>query len=433
MVDGPSVKWCKLLLLDALCYLLLNDHLRTSTKRTFNHQRVLYDAVQTEIFRVVDEEAQKELSVSVEMQLLDQLPGQWSWDPAAADPKESLLRQIDQLRILLPELCLTSVCAPWDQLRALQDAVAASPPNKSRAKYLRSALFFTSFLAPLLRQQTSMEQLLQAAVLKVGFVSMHFQEHRRGGAVHTLAGIPLDMPCSAQGCGLHCCALHRFAVGKPEPAAKRRRLSTPEAVPTHTPCTPEEVRLQVTCDRSLSSSTSAPRCSSSPSAMQSPPAVVWRTAPAAITVTLPELRYQHMEKGRKDAHELGEVVLSTDLGEGEGRTDSADSFATPPPPLPPLPAAAIAPLPSSVPAPLWYYHPTDGLVQKAPRPAVSKPESLLATVLLRGSNLHSVSSFWMGLAERPADSAAPASARLPSIPPWLSCGGRSSGMMPIVH
>lgn len=183
MVDGPSSKWCRLMLLDALTFALMHDHMRVATKRSFNHHQLLYNCIQNELCRVIPECTQKELTIAVEMQLLDLQPHLWCWD--SQRPLCAFRRQHQQIQSLLPKIKLGRVEKPWISVEDLQEVIHLSPPNKSRGKYLLSAAYFVAFLKPLL-ESYSLHEILEMAVLKIAFVSLHFH-HRSTGKSMDLA------------------------------------------------------------------------------------------------------------------------------------------------------------------------------------------------------------------------------------------------------
>eukprot|EP00981_Chlorochromonas_danica_P004199 scaffold847_cov172-Ochromonas_danica.AAC.13 len=180
MVDGPSSKWCKLMLLDALTFALMHDHMRVATKRSFNHHQLLYNCIQNELCRVIPESIQKELTIAVEMQLLDLQPHLWCWD--SQRPLGAFRRQHQQIQSLLPKIKLAHVEKPWVSVEDLQEVIHLSPPNKSRGKYLLSAAYFIAFLKPLLGSY-SLHEILEMAVLKIAFVSLHFHHRSTGKSV----------------------------------------------------------------------------------------------------------------------------------------------------------------------------------------------------------------------------------------------------------
>lgn len=155
MVDGARLKWCNLLLLDAIVSILDTDLFSASTRRAFNQQKVLHDAILREIKQT---NAKTENSPGVDG---SQLP-----DIAT---KQEGVQFIFNRGEVIPEhvvLRIEALNGPWTDLYHLKQAMVDTPTTKSRAKYLQIVDLLMNHSA-LELYQFNLQDCLNAIVRKV--------------------------------------------------------------------------------------------------------------------------------------------------------------------------------------------------------------------------------------------------------------------------
>ncbi len=127
VIDGAKGKWCNLLLLDAMIYLLKNDQFVGNSRRHFNQYMVLYECIMEEL-RTVDFQAYNEI--------ID-FKNKETWalrSKFIAGYQETPLPSVEE-RSLKYSYLGVRLTPPWSTMAELRLCLLDGPPSKAKSKF----------------------------------------------------------------------------------------------------------------------------------------------------------------------------------------------------------------------------------------------------------------------------------------------------------
>eukprot|EP01038_Epipyxis_sp_PR26KG_P015719 gene15719-21278_t len=142
VVDGAKVKWCALILLDAIVYILQFNQFDHAKRRSFNQQRVLFDCIFQEL---------KETNLELFNTIIQNKRLLFITPIATVGSNENIYRLDSESTKGLSnafsvgvklnertEIVVNDVHHPWNNLEVMRSLLMSDPPSKSKKKYFQT-------------------------------------------------------------------------------------------------------------------------------------------------------------------------------------------------------------------------------------------------------------------------------------------------------
>ncbi len=126
-IDGAKGKWCNLLLLDAMIYLLKNDQFVGNSRRHFNQYIMLYECIMEEL-RLTDTIAFNEIMSFKRLETLALHAKKESESDAPASVETRTQRYSN--------ITVSELTYPWNNMAELHLSLQHGPPSKAKNKFI---------------------------------------------------------------------------------------------------------------------------------------------------------------------------------------------------------------------------------------------------------------------------------------------------------
>jgi hypothetical protein len=128
MVDGAKGKWCTLLLIDAIIYILKHDKFNCHSRRAFNQHLVLYECILEEL-KAIDLEAYNEITKDK-----FKVPLKKRRDRKVKTPTPQVVISNEKFE-KFSQLALQELQHPWNSLESLRQSMEDGPLSKAKNKF----------------------------------------------------------------------------------------------------------------------------------------------------------------------------------------------------------------------------------------------------------------------------------------------------------